>query len=325
MTAQTPAACSRYNTPMRENDFLRWIHENAAPHPSVQLGIGDDMAAVNIGPSPAVLKTDQCLDQVHFDLRQHSATQAGHKAVNRCLSDCAAMACLPAALMISVALPKEGPGSGEAFAKELYLACRDAGAAFDCPLVGGDTGIWDQRLAVTVSALGRVPAGQHLITRSGAKPGDTLFVSGALGGSILGRHLAFKPRIDLAQKLVEAAGSALHAMMDLSDGLAQDLPRLCAASNAGAQIHTAQLPIHEDAWTLSKKDSLPAGFHALADGEDYELLFALDPHATPSIIGISEIPLTAIGIVTSDHALALVDAQGSSHPWPRIGWEHHSS
>jgi thiamine-monophosphate kinase len=310
---------------MRENDFLHWIRENTPAHPSVQLGIGDDMAAVNIGSSPAILKIDQCLDQVHFDLRRHSATQAGHKAVNRCLSDCAAMACIPSALMISVALPKEGPGSGETFAKELYLACRDAGAAFDCPVVGGDTGIWDQRLAITVSALGRIPVGQQLVTRSGAKPGDTLFVSGALGGSILGRHLAFKPRIHLAQKLVKAVGDALHAMMDLSDGLAQDLPRLCAASNVGAQIHTARLPIHDDAWTLSKKDSLPAGFHALADGEDYELLFALDPHATPSIIGISDTPVTAVGIVTADRALALVDAQGDSHPWPRAGWEHRSS
>ena len=135
---------------MRENDFLRWIRENTPQHPAVPLGIGDDMAVVDIGASPAILKTDQCLDQVHFDLRQHSATQAGHKAVNRCLSDCAAMACLPAALMISVALPREGPGSGEAFAKELFLACRDAGAAFGCPLVGGDTGMWDQRLAITV-------------------------------------------------------------------------------------------------------------------------------------------------------------------------------
>jgi thiamine-monophosphate kinase len=307
---------------MHENDFLRWIRENTPQHAAVRLGIGDDMAVVDIGASPSILKTDQCLDQVHFDLRQHSATQAGFKAVNRCLSDCAAMACLPAALMISVALPREGPGSGEAFAKELFLACRDAGAAFDCPLVGGDTGMWDQRLAITVSALGRIPTGQHVVTRNGAKVGDTLFVSGALGGSILGRHLAFKPRIELAQKLVKAAGSSLHAMMDLSDGLAQDVPRLCTASGVGAQIHTGQLPIHEDAWALSKKDSLPAGFHALADGEDYELLFALDPDATPRIIGISDVPLTAIGTVTAERQLRLVDPQGHEHPWPRAGWEH---
>ena len=130
---------------MRENDFLKWIREQTPPHTAVPLNVGDDMAAVDIGGSMALLKIDQCLDQVHFDLREHSATQAGRKAVNRCLSDCAAMACVPAALMISVALPKEGPGSGEGFAKELFVACREAGAIFGCPLVGGDTAVWDQQ------------------------------------------------------------------------------------------------------------------------------------------------------------------------------------
>jgi len=309
---------------MRENAFLTWIRENTPAHAAVKINVGDDMAAVDLGGSLAVLKIDQCLDQVHFDLRQHAAAQAGRKAVNRCLSDCAAMACLPAAIMISVALPKDGPGSGEAFAKELFLACREAAGVFNCPLVGGDTSIWDQRLAITVSALGRVPSGQSLITRSGAKPGDTLFVSGALGGAILGRHLNFTPRIELALKLVQAAKGGLHAMMDLSDGLAQDLPRLCAASNVGARLHTAQLPIHEDAWTLSQKDSLPAGFHALADGEDYELLFALDPDATPNIINLSDVSLTAIGTITAEKELLLIDDQNRPHPWPRAGWEHHT-
>src|SRR5271154_5216839 len=102
-----------YNCAMRENEFLTWIRENTPAHEAVKINVGDDMAAVDIGGSPAVLKIDQCLDQVHFDLRQHTAAQAGRKAANRCLSDCAAMACLPAAIMISVALPKDGPGSGE--------------------------------------------------------------------------------------------------------------------------------------------------------------------------------------------------------------------
>ena len=82
---------------MRENPFLQWIHSHTPPHPRVPLNVGDDMAAVEIGGSPAVLKIDQCLDQVHFDLRKHTSTQAGRKAVNRCLSDCAAMACRPVA------------------------------------------------------------------------------------------------------------------------------------------------------------------------------------------------------------------------------------
>jgi thiamine-monophosphate kinase len=309
---------------MRENEFLKWIREQTPAHAGVPLSIGDDMAAVKLGPSLALLKIDQCLDRVHFDLRQHTAAQAGRKAVDRCLSDCAAMACLPAAIMISVALPKNDQGSGEVFAKELFLACRDAAARFNCPLVGGDTSVWNQRLAITVSALGHLPEGQPLITRSGAKPGDTLFVSGALGGSLLGRHLTFTPRIELAQTIARAAKLGLHAMMDISDGLAQDIPRLCEASGVGVRLHTARLPIHEDAWTLSEKDGLPAGFHALADGEDYELLFALDPEAVPTIVNLSEIPLTAIGELTADRSLLLVDEQSATHPWPTAGWEHRA-
>jgi thiamine-monophosphate kinase len=320
---------------MRENDFLHWIRQHTPPHPSVSLNIGDDMAVVSLPSAPthmaALLKIDQCLDLVHFDLRKHSATQAGTKAVNRCLSDCAAMACLPAAIMISVALPKEGPGSGEAFAQELFLACQNAAAKFNCPLVGGDTALWNQRLAITVAALGQIsPMGGvgRIITRSGAKPGDALFVSGSLGGSLLpdgnGRHLSFTPRIELAQALLKALGENLHAMMDLSDGLAQDLPRLCHASNVGAQIHTANLPIHPDAHTLSEKDHLPAGLHALADGEDYELLFALNPDTIPNIVNLTETAVTAIGTVTAEKSLRLIDQTGASHPWPKLGWEHKS-
>jgi len=310
---------------MRENDFLSWIAAQTPPHARVPLNIGDDMAAVRLGAGEgqlALLKIDQCLDQVHFDLRHHTPTQAGRKAVNRCLSDCAAMACLPAALLISVALPREGPGSGEAAAKELFLACREAGAAFDCPLVGGDTAIWDQRLALTVAALGVLPAGGREIRRGGARAGDTLFVSGQLGGSIKGRHLTFVPRIQLALKLAQAAGPALHAMMDLSDGLAQDLPRMCAASGVGAEVHAGRLPIHADAAALSAEDGIPAGLHALADGEDYELLFAIDPQATPQIVNLTDVPLTAIGTVTQ-RDLKLIDAGGAVHAWPRAGWEHH--
>ncbi len=313
---------------MRENDFLRFIYDGVPSHPDVPIPVGDDMGAVRLicgpaGEALALLKTDQCLDGVHFDLALHSAAQVGRKAVNRCLSDCAAMACLPAGVMLSVALPREGRGSGEAFAQDLFVACRDAAARFDCPVVGGDTSLWEGRLVIVVSALGKLPPGGRAIRRSGAKVGDTLFVSGALGGSILGRHLDFTPRMELAQRLVRAAGEGLHAMMDLSDGLAADVPRLCAASHVGAEIHTARLPLHEDAWRLAEKDGMPAGLHGLVDGEDYELLFAMDPEAVPAIVNLTQVPVTAIGtVVEAAKGLSLVDAGGGRHRWPRGGWEH---
>jgi thiamine-monophosphate kinase len=136
--------------------------------------------------------------------------------------------------------------------------------------------------------------------------------------------LTFEPRIVLAQKLAAAAGAGLHAMMDLSDGLAQDLPRMCAASGVGAQVHAARLPVHPDAEILSQADGIPAGLHALADGEDYELLFALDPEATPNIVNLTQTPVTAIGTVTADGKLSLMDAAGNAHPWPNVGWEHRT-
>jgi thiamine-monophosphate kinase len=277
--------------------------------------------------SRVLLKIDQCLDRVHFDLREHGVELVGRKAVNRCLSDCAGMACWPTALMISVALPKEGPGSGEAFARELFLACQAAGAVFDCALVGGDTAIWDQRLAITVAAMGEMGEGAEPVLRSGAKAGDTVFVSGALGGSILGRHLTFEPRIRLAQELRKALGDGLHAMMDLSDGLAQDLPRMCAASAVGAKVYAERLPIHPDAEKMSAKDGLPAGLHALGDGEDYELLFVVESQKIPELIRISEsgeVRLKAIGEIIDRSGLHLVDGRGGQHSWPQTGWEYES-
>lgn len=305
---------------MRENDFLSWLAANAPAN--VPLGIGDDMAAVTLASHAnlALLKIDQALDKIHFDLSVHSPRAAGIKAVNRCLSDCAAMACRPVALLLSVALPDT---ADEAFARELFLGCRDAAGVFSCPIVGGDTAIWDQSLALTVAALGATS--RPPITRAGARPGDAILVSGQLGGSILGRHMTFTPRIELAEQL--AAAVHITAMMDLSDGLAQDLPRLCASSNVGAIVAPAQLPIHPDAATLAARDGLPAGLHALADGEDYELLLTVPESELAKIFptpGAATFPLTRIGTITRERTLHLLTPDEALQPWPRAGWEHHS-
>jgi thiamine-monophosphate kinase len=123
------------------------------------------------------------------------------------------MACLPAAALATVALPR---GFSLDHAKELYLGLEAAGEAFDCPIVGGDTASWDGKLVVTVTILGR-SAGVQPITRSGAKVGDGIFVTGPLGGSILGRQLTFTPRIAMGRQLASVA----TAMIDLSDGLSR--------------------------------------------------------------------------------------------------------
>jgi thiamine-monophosphate kinase len=324
---------------MQENDFLEFVARQTPAHPRVPVNIGDDMAVVNLfepagagaADPRALLKIDQCLDGVHFDLARHSLTQAGRKAVNRCLSDCAAMACEPAALLLAVTLPH---GATAAMAQELFLACRDAAARFDCPLVGGDTAIWpqtEQRLAITVAALGRAAPGVTPVLRSEARVGDLLVVSGALGGSILGHHLDFEPRIELALAVTRAA--RISAMMDISDGLAQDLPRLCAASSVGARVDGALLPLTPAAHELATSDGKSSVFHGLCDGEDYELLLALAPEQWAKLapaaakerggIRLAGVPLTVIGAVTSEPELVVVDA-GQVRPWPRGGWEYQS-
>ena len=310
---------------MRENDLLAWFAANARRHSHVPVGIGDDMAAVVLsgntqgqGGALALLKIDQALDRVHFDLRQHTPRQAGVKAVNRCLSDCAAMACWPRAILIAVALPHS---TSSEMAQELFMGCESAAAAFQCPIVGGDTAVWDQRLAITVAAMGESPAAP--VRRSGAVAGDAIVLTGRVGGSILARHLTFTPRIAEARAIHQAA--AIHAMMDISDGLAQDLPRLLAASGVGAVVEAARIPIHPDAHTLARTDGQPALVHALADGEDYELLLTLAPADVSRIqaLGLS-VELTVIGTITAQPELVLRDEHGTPRPWPRGGWEYES-
>lgn len=299
---------------MKENDFLSWLAENTPEHPAVKIPIGDDMAAIDIASSLAVLKIDQCLDLVHVDSRIHTPQEIGRKAVNRCLSDCAAMACMPAAILLSVALPDHVTAN---FAQQLYLGCRSAADAFHCPIVGGDTGVWDQRLAITVAAVGRQIG--PLIRRGGGKPGDLICVSGPLGGSILGRHMTFTPRIELAQQL--AMRVDIHAMMDLSDGLLADLPRLCKASNTGALVYLPHVPVHDDAGKLAAQTGKRPVDHALGDGEDYELLLTLSPQDAERAFDLG---ITAIGMLTAEPGLWIVEESGGRHPWPHGGYEHIS-
>ena len=306
---------------MKENDILDWIVRNAKHYPAVHIGVGDDMAAINLPGGDfshlALLKIDQALDQLHFDLRQHAPDAAGKKAVNRCLSDCAAMACTPAAILISVALPKS---ADTAMMRDLFNGCQMAAAAFNCPIVGGDTAVWNQRLAITVAALG--VSSRPPIRRSGAKAGDALCVTGKLGGSILGRHMDFTPRIALSERL--AGAITIHAMMDISDGLAMDLPRMMTASATGAAIDASWIPIHEDARLLQQRDQKSALHHALCDGEDYELLFAADSDDARKLAHLDvDIPITIIGRVTAAPGeLTLTDQQGIKQSWPEGGWEY---
>ena len=282
-----------------EFDFLNWIRSRQKPTDLVHLGSGDDLAILNWPASDLLLAgVDQVLDSVHFDSHIHLPRDIGRKAMNRNLSDCAAMAALPAAALATVALPT---GLGIEYAKELYLGMEEAANKFNCPIIGGDTGAWKNRLAVTVTILGR-SAGIAPITRRGAKPNDKIYVTGPLGGSIHGRHMTFEPRIHLARDL--AKKFPLTAMIDISDGLSRDLHHICRESAVGAILDSRAIPIHPDAGHELKR--------ALHDGEDYELLLT-SPADLPN--------LARIGLITADKQILLRDGATTTE-LKESGWEH---
>ncbi|MHC4674825.1 MAG: thiamine-phosphate kinase, partial [Planctomycetota bacterium] len=235
----------------------------------VPIGIGDDAAAVRFEDRLVVVTADMLLDGVHFDIRQHSYEQIGRKAVACSLSDCAAMACKPRSATVSVAFC-ESMSLEEAM--QLYEGMAGIAGEFDCPIVGGDITSWPGGLAIDVAVLAEPVTGFNPVRRSGAHVGDTIYVSGPLGGSRLGKHLSFRPQLQLACMLVQEPD--LHAMMDISDGLGLDLYRLCEASGCDAELFVEQLEkvISDAARSCASGDDKSPLEHALYDGEDFELL-----------------------------------------------------
>ena len=297
-----------------EFDLIDFIRARQQTSDRVPLAAGDDLAALKFDAADGliVVGIDQVLDGVHFDSKQHAPERVGRKAMNRNLSDCAAMACLPAAAMVSLALPRALPMD---WAKRLYDGIREAGLVFDCPIVGGDTGTWNGPLAVTVAILGRAagPFDKTVVPvrRSGAKPGDAVYVTGPLGGSILGRHLDFTPRVREARALV--AAHRISAMIDLSDGLSRDAAHLARESGVGIVIDAASVPVHADVAKLT--DGRPPLEHALHDGEDYELCFTGEVRIASAV---------RIGTVVAERGVWL-QTDDERRPLAAGGFEHRLS
>jgi len=262
-----------------ELQFVRWISQQTKPPGDrVTIGVGDDMAGVIVGGGQVLITADMLLDGVHFVTGSHTWKQIGHKAVAASLSDCAAMAARPVCATVCVALPETMSMTD---ARQLFLAMQETAKRYDCALVGGDTTSWSSPLAIDVAMLAEPALPRGPILRSTAKAGDAIYVTGPLGGSLTGRHLTFFPRLDLLDALARLA-DGLHAMMDISDGLALDLFRMCEASGVGAELDDDLLEhvIHADARAASAQDGQSPLDHALHDGEDFELLLAVDPQVT---------------------------------------------
>jgi thiamine-monophosphate kinase len=296
---------------MREIEIVEKIREFARRTPlnsEVVAGIGDDCAIVRPRlDQDLVFTTDFTIEDRHFSLATHSAIDVGYKSLARSLSDLAAMGAEPVFCLVSLAVP--GPLSSD-WTRDFYDGFTSAAGEYKISLAGGDLARAD-KVIVDVMCCGSVPRGSALL-RSGAKPGDDIYITGLLGYSAFGlehqqgeawlRHKRPVPRLALGLELRGMATAAI----DLSDGLSLDLARLCQESRVGAEIHPP-LPVAEGA-------SLHQALHG---GEDYELLFTVPP-GTIMPAQIAGVPVSPIGEITG-HANTITYAGSLLEP---LGFDH---
>jgi thiamine-monophosphate kinase len=270
-----------------EDALVKLLTRGLPQTPRTLTGPGDDCAVLR-GPDKnrlTLFKTDCLVEGVHFTPGADPA-RVGWKALCRVISDIAAMGGEPHEALITLALPRTAP---VARVQAVYAGIKKAARRFHCGIAGGETSSVpdDAPLMISVAMLGSVEK-KFRTLRSTARPGDLLYVTGKLGGSLAGKHLDFTPRLREARWLAEHAGPS--AMMDLSDGLAKDLPRLAAASGCSFLLYPDKIPLTPGC-TLSG---------ALTDGEDYELLFAVPPRRSSTMpakwtAAFPVLPLTCIG------------------------------
>jgi thiamine-monophosphate kinase len=297
--------------------LIDWIRRRAPIAPPVTVGIGDDAAVLDPTPGRSqVVTTDLLMEGVDFLWPQATVAQIGRKALGVNLSDIAAMAARPVAAFVSTALPGE---RGPEFARDLHAAILEMASEYGVTLAGGDTNTWDGPLVVSITVIGE-PIGPRPILRSGARPGDWILVTGAFGGSILGRHLNVTPRLAEAACLIEWGEP--RALIDVSDGLAADLHHILEASGVGAKLDAASIPIHPDACRMA--DGQTPLDHALGDGEDFELIAVVAPDVGELLLQQWRLatPLTKIGEITAGPGCRLVGPDGSSSELPPRGWSH---
>lgn len=299
--------------------IVQWLRDRYPVSDRLPVGIGDDAAMLNMADAPrVVITTDMLMDGVDFEVDRCGPSRVGRKALAVNLSDLAAMAARPVAAFVSLALPRT---TDLKFVKSLYKAMETLAREFDVSIAGGDTNCWDRPLVVSVTAVGQATPHGPLL-RSGGVPGDQILTTGKFGGSILGHHFDFQPRV--AEALLLHNSYELHAAMDVSDGLSLDLARLAEASGCAAEIEFDQIPIASAAHELAAADGQSALQHALSDGEDFELILAV-PSETARIL-LTEQPLdlalTRIGMLFEGSGLWQRRASGDRIPLTPQGYLH---
>lgn len=295
---------------LSEFQLIDRIKKSAASRKDVIIGIGDDTAVLKQGGSKCLLlTTDMLAEGVHFK-KSARACAIGHKALACNLSDIAAMGGVPTFAVVSIGLPRN---TSQSFVDELYQGINTLARRFKVAIVGGDT-IASTQLVINIALLGEVKR-KDLVTRKGAKVGDVIFVTGPLGRAWkTNKHVSFTPRVAEARFLVERFKP--NAMIDISDGLAGDLGHILKYSKVGAALFQEQIPLNSGA-TLH---------NALYDGEDFELLFTLNPAKAKALLKWQETKrrwfFYPIGKITRSAGLKLLGSNGQSEQLKIKGFTH---
>ncbi len=303
-----------------EREAVRRLAARLTSRADVRVGIGDDCAVTEADGAPFdwLLTTDPVIEGVHF-LPDAPPEAVGHKAAGRVLSDIAACGGEPLWVLLNVVATDYCPMER---LEAVYDGAERLCARFGAAIIGGDLSR-GERLELHAFAVGRVSRG-HAVLRSGARPGDILYVTGRLGGSIRGRHLTFEPRVREGRWLAE--GGWATAMMDVSDGLAADVRRILERSGVGATIRLDRVPVSDDVRSPGKNEASSVR-HALCDGEDFELLFTVRSNRSAAFerawADAFALPCTAIGEITTEvGCLRVTDADGHGGVYGDQGYEH---
>jgi len=311
--------------PLKEKLLIDRIRRTARGNRSVGTGIGDDCAVLRLPRShEALVTTDFSLEDVHFRREWHPSDSVGHRCLARGLSDIAAMGGVPRAAFLSLALPPDLP---QKWVDQFVAGLLKLAKRYSVPLAGGDTAQSPAGILADIVVLGSAPAGKAIL-RSGAKPGDLLYVTGALGSSSSAlnrlrdgeklkpkshpKHFYPEPRIAIGQFLREK--KLASAMIDISDGLSTDLAHICDESKVGAVVYGNSLPM---------ANGLGDGGLQLAlhGGEEYELLFTAKPgRRIPKEIG--GVPITRIGEMVREKQMKLAQPDGTAMILRSAGWQH---
>jgi thiamine-monophosphate kinase len=298
---------------MNEFDLIARLTKLLPTNKSVVTGAGDDCAVLDLGAAERLIlfKTDAVVEGIHFT-KDTPPGKIGRKALARCLSDIAAMAGTPAAALVTLGLPEKFEPE---FVAKIYDGLNALAEKSGVAIVGGETTTNPGRIFISVALLGTVARGKQVL-RGGAKTGDAIFVTGELGGSLAGKHLEFEPRLEEARWLAEHF--SIHAMIDLSDGLAGDLRHLLKAGGVGAELLKSAIPVSRAAKLQAQKGSSakPALAAALTDGEDFELLFTVASGDAVKLLDawkkkFPKLKLSCIGKIVAGDGVILRDKTGA--------------